>query len=479
MTLGRKKAPVASQYSGGQAKPAYFSFGEDFEIKGYWLHPTKHLYAEIAIFDHAYYPKLDATDTEIDQNITWRKVSLPSLQELRSQGISVDEAIVVSEVNVPPRHIKNRNFFRTNFPAMVKQTARQNNFAIVFPASDMPSARFKRKEVLNLYRSMFSPLIINGKQYSSGRMSFFFTAPKESTRGFKKSFNLEESMFGRRKRGTSIQVRRHDPHGDIVDAISFELENEMLPVVANKIGATRGSEAYNSIHEFFSSKKTAEDLVNFTNGGKDKGKIRIWVDQKMIPYIKGVAKQEGLNMADSALRFVLRATATVIIGHIFSGLKVRMPNKLRNVNVGSAPISVQLGGVNLSHQRHTKDEKTNTAEKAVFALLRKTYGFDRSAPFEDFVDVAVNGNNVRATMNAAKFQRMKSYLEVEIGDDEYSTEMRLTGVQRFIDIHERQILVNNVLPLISHKVGEMLRKQGSLSAYSDSSDVSMFFPDMY
>jgi len=471
MTQGLKKAPAASQYSGSQAKPAYFSFGEDFEIKGYWLHPTKHLNAEIAIFDHAYYPKLDATNAEIDQNITWRKVTLPSLQELRSQGISIDEALVVSEINVPPRHIKNRNFFRTNFPAMVKQTARQYNYAIVFPASDMPSARFKRKEVLNLYRSMFSPLIINGKQYSSGRMSFFFTAPKESTRGFKRAFNLEEGIrFGRKRRsGTSVTIRRHPSDMSMTEALTIELEKEMAPMVTHKVGVMPGSEAYNNIHEFFGSKKTANDLLKMTNNGNDKSKIRKWVDTKMIPYVKGVIQQESLNMADSALRFVLRATATVIIGHIFSGMKVRMPNKLKNVNIGSAPINVQLGGVNLSHQKYTGKEKSDAAKEAVFHALQNTYKFYREEPFEDFIDVAVDGTKVTATMNHAKFQRMKSYLPQDSED-----EIRLTGVQRFMDADEKHVLEYKVLPLISNKVSEMLQKHGGVSGNVGG---TTFYPD--
>jgi len=355
MPIGQKKAPLASQYV-GQAKPAHFGFGEDFELQGYWLHPTKHLNAEVAIFDHSYYPKKDATNSEIDSNVTWRRVSLPSLQELRSQGISIDAAMVVTQVTVPPRHIRNRNFFRTNFPAMVKQLARQHNYAIVFPASDMPSARFERKVVLNLYRGMFSPLIINGKQFTSGRMNFFFTAPKEATRGFKRSFNLEEAWPSlSRKKDRKAQLVA----AMIAKELSQELNTQLFPVVEKKLQLKRGSKVHRDIQDFISSEETARELASATNFGKDKGKIRNWIDYTFIPYLKQVAAEEALDFGDAALRFVLVTAGALIIGHSFRKVQDKMPKFLKDFNLGSERTRLDLGGVSLSY----KSSKLASKEK--------------------------------------------------------------------------------------------------------------------
>jgi len=430
MPIGQKKAPTSNQYS-GTAKPAYFGFGEALEIKGYWLHPTQHLSVEVAIFDHGYYPKIDATNTEIDQNIRWRKVTLPSLQELRAEGIAIDAAIAVSEINVPPRHIKNWNFFRSDFPAMIKQVARQNNFAVIFPASDMPSARIERKKVLNLYRTMFSPLLINRRQYTSGRMNFFFTAPKDATKGFRQGFNLEEG-WGRNKRTTNITIKRNDPADKIAQAIAREMKKDIMPVISQQLEVKSGSPVYDGIEDYLGSPDTAKELMSATNNGKSPNKIRKWVKTKMVPYIKEVAAQEGMVLADRLFRFTLQVTLSVILGHILGRSKKAMPRLFKNVTInGGSGVNFDIGGVNMRHSRKDATSVLKRAKEYVFHYLQEGhyYGYGVQLPFDEFIDVTISNGVVFAKINRVKLKELQKY-------DEKSVEAGL-GNERFMQSLER------------------------------------------
>ena len=401
-------------------KPGRWEFGDEMAIDVVHLHPTKRTQTYIPIFPHGFYPKLSHTEYEIRQNVTSRLVTLPSLNELRAHGIDVDNAMVAVQVLLNPRHIKNRNFLRSEFPAMVKQMARKYNVALLLPASDMPSARLIRKEVLNLYRVMFSPLLLKGGHYTSGRMNFFFAAPPNATGRFKKSLNLESleednleeynswAVQQKRKRNYKQNISTAKGQKALIDAIANNLEDQLLPVIHGQLHLQKGSREEERIAEYIRDPKTAEDLLAFTNRGESQSKVKLWVTRTLLPRVSEIMKEEGNELFDRAFRFVLQAAASVVIMHLLGKAKTYTASEERSKSIRGLGkyipevtprdvfTSIAGGGVSMAYKFGDKQKEAAAIKQRIYNIISESllsYSSELGFDLSQMVDVRINSND--------------------------------------------------------------------------------------
>lgn len=332
-----------------QKKPATraASFGVfkdlNLALNGYWLKEDQQIIVEVPIFPHGYYPKWGAPEHEIKQNIVYRAVTVPSLSELRQHGIEIFKAFFVAGIGVHPRHIKNWNFFRSEFPATVKSLAKTHNTLFILPANDIPSGRLIRKEVLNLWRQLFTPLFIKGHHYTSGRMTMFMAAPPNSLTKMKLALNLEQEhpkednlqewypSVGEprqsRKRGPKARfnTRQLELVKELADATSERMKEQLLPIVATKLDIPPNTKAAAELEDYLTSPETTREIIRETQFGKDEGAVRRWVKRRMIPKLKEIVATEGAAVAERTLRslvsYAFELTISTVIEHMFTRLK--------------------------------------------------------------------------------------------------------------------------------------------------------------
>lgn len=304
---------------------ADFKGADEFELHAYWMHPTRRASVEVPIFQHAFYPTLDMTDTDISQNIDYRQVIVPSIADLHAAGIETDKAIFVAEVWTHPRYIKNHNYLRNDFPANLKTLARINNMAIVMPANDMPFTRLKRKQVLNLYRAVFSPLIIKGRHYTSGRMNFFFTAPPHITSPLRKSLNLEHQEgevqeLTEASWEAAVQATRRKHKNDPIlkpkttpkKKVSKEIEETVYPVVASHFDIDPNSAEGRQLHRFMSDPRLADDFIRATANKPSRfNAVKRWVATSFWPRLKNIVATETGNALEDGARYVVRLAISI------------------------------------------------------------------------------------------------------------------------------------------------------------------------
>jgi hypothetical protein len=323
----------------------------DLTLRGYELHPSKRVRVEVPIFQHAFYPKKSHTLLDIQQNVTYRMIELPSIHELQMHGIDVNKAAVIGEVSVHPRHIKNRNYFRTDFPALAKQIAKVDNMALIFPANDVPSARFKRKVFLGFLRQFFSPLFIKNKLYTSGRMGMYFVAPPGATKHLSRSLNLEgkdekvrDSIVEwypthsrkpkPRKRGPRKPKPRFTPRQDriatdVLKETSIALKRDVMPVVTGKMEISQHSKEAKEIEDWLGQPATSRELLR-RHERSGKAGVKTWVNQVMIPRLKEIVKDEVAVAAESAGRWVVRQMLSAVVSMVVDSVKTSKVGRSKN-----------------------------------------------------------------------------------------------------------------------------------------------------
>ena len=337
--MARKQALKVTSHGApvGGLRRADFKGGDEFEIHGYWMHPTRRALVEVPIFQHAFYPTLKHTQLDIEQNISYRTVTVPSLADLHGSGIEAEKGIFVAEIYTHPRYIKNTNIFRSDLPANIKAVARQNNIALVLPANDNPFSRMKRKVILSFYRAAFAPLLIKGQQYMSGRMKFFFVAPPHVTASFRKRLNLEhdedanmltEAATAPRARVArpSVRQKTHGISPELVAKTANRMHREVSPVVISQLGIPAGSKGAREIDAYLSDPKTSLDFLESTYSKPSKtAAVKRWVTQSFWPRAKEIMIDETLLAAESLGRFVVKTAITITFNHLLDKAKAEPP----------------------------------------------------------------------------------------------------------------------------------------------------------
>jgi hypothetical protein len=448
-STARKITPVHTAVGG--ARPADFE-GADFSLRGFWIHPTRRLTVEVPILQHGFYPKLDHTDLDIERQVQYRMVQMPSLSDLRKAGIEADQAAFIAEIWVHPRYIKNWNYFRTDFPANVKTLVRNTNFAFVFPANDMPFARFKRKEVLQFWRSAFTPLFIDGKHYTSGRMSMFFVAPPHVSAGFRRKLNLEhdedfnnlvewspEEWRLRQTRMRRPSMRReispeifYGFRPQVVDETSARLEREIGPIITSKLGIDPRSNEGKAILHILQDKELSKSLLAKTQNKKYRfPAVKAWVKYNLWPRISSFAKEEGAAIGRSMLDFAFKTTVTVavnamlekLVGRPIENPKVAARYKRRyptryivrqaagkfEYTPSQYSTATQIGAGTLSYKFRTnaqdKESMMNALRQEAFRLYKQLSGDDVGPIGKEFIKISfAPGDRVRLSLDSKQIE---------------------------------------------------------------------------
>lgn len=328
MPITARKVASTGAPIGGLTR-ANFKGGESFELNGYWMHPSRRANIEVPIFQHAFYPTLKMTDMDVEKNIDYRNVVVPSIADLHRAGIEADKAVFVAETWIHPRYIKHGNFFRGEFPASIKTLAKQSDIVFVFPASDMPFARLKRKQVLNYYRAAFTPLLIQGSHYTSGRMKFFFAAPPRMTGPMRRSMNLESLdeawqhathplLKGKLSR-LAIWRKKDTTENKIVQK---ELKDVVLPVVSSQLGVPLTSAEGRKLAKMMDSPRMSKDLIKATTGKLNRfAAVKRWVSQTFYPRLKHILLSETGAALESGARYAVRLAISVAFDRSLDKLK--------------------------------------------------------------------------------------------------------------------------------------------------------------
>jgi len=313
---------------------ADFEGGDAFKLNGYWMHPTRRAQVEVPIFQHAFYPKLDHTDLDVQQNITYRNIIVPSIADLHQAGIRAEKAIFVAEIWTHPRYIKHHNFFRGEYPASVKTHSRQTGVTFVFAAADMPFARLKRKQVLNFYRAAFTPLLLKGRHYTSGRMSFFFVAPSHVTAPLKQSLNLEDineynlneswtNAVHPLLRSKRMAANRHiNYEKEITKKVQKEIHDVVLPIVSSQFDIPLSSAEGRKLAQMMDSPRFAQDFVQATEGKPNRfAAVKRWVKNSFWPRLKDIVTTETGNALEDGARYAVRLALSVAFDRALDKLK--------------------------------------------------------------------------------------------------------------------------------------------------------------
>lgn len=326
-----RKVPVSHSGQGG-AVPFDFNAGSEYAVFGFHMHPTRRIAVQVPVFDHGFYPKLDHTQHEIDGEVQQRQVIMPSLADLRAAGINAEHAIYAADIHVHPRYIKHRNYFRTDFPANMKAFAKREGIVIVFPANDIISARFKRKETLALWRAAFTPLLIEGKQYTSGRITHFFVAPPQVSQAFRMKLNLEHDEEANLlcewdpvSWRLAQQRPTHRPNlpqrvpmmsrYEIQDTAD-RLADELAPLVTSKLDVNLTREQQERLHAIISDDEMARTLIVQTKnktGTTRLAAIKRWWNTTAWPEVKQFLIDEGIQMSRAIMNFIFVTTVSVAV----------------------------------------------------------------------------------------------------------------------------------------------------------------------
>jgi len=474
----------------GSARPVRFEGGSDMELHGYWLPEDKQALVEVPIFQHAFYPTHAHTDLDVRQNVTYRSVTIPSLSTLRAHGIEAERAVFVAEVVVHPRYIKHNNYFRGDFPATIKTLARRENIVFLFPASDMPSARLKRKQVLNFWRLSFSPLLLKGRQYTSGRMGFFMVAPPGSATKFKKSLNLEDisksvknilewhpavnTTRRPRKRGPRPKYTAEERRmaNELVKETSDKLSDQLLPLVTSKLDIDPHSTTAQKLDAYFSNPTTSRELIKATEGKPNRVfAVKNWVRNSLIPHIKEIAKEEIAVQGENILRFGIITMLTIAVDIILGeaqasrfGKKINALQKLE-YKPSSMASSTQVGAGSMVYKfsPNSRDLSTMQNKIAEFVVGKIMEAVNDWRPAnviqKSLFDITLNPNNktkpitVKLDRNALKTHR------------EHNSE----GLGPFADGNKDGYLVGTILPHVEREANTWyLQGMETESSYASS-----------
>jgi hypothetical protein len=338
MPTGRRVQP--KKIPSGVAGVQYDTFqGSEIAFKGWWLNATKKARVPIPIFQHAFYPKLDHTPLDIRQHVIKRTITIPSLQDLHEHGIEAPRAFFVNEVLFDKRHIKNWNALRLTFPSFAKSIANRDDITFIFPANDNPSLRAKRKEVLQVLRANFTPLFLKGSHYTSGRMTFFFTAPKGAVQKFKRSFNFDEALkekkanleefwaFNKTKKARRSYNRKPKAPSSsqsatatqIVAQTADKMEHELLPLTVSRLDLDPNSDAAHAMKDFLADPKTSRDLLKRTKGKTAASRfaaVKRWVREVFVPRAKEIIVDETVMAVEALGRFAFRTTIAIATNEV-------------------------------------------------------------------------------------------------------------------------------------------------------------------
>jgi len=324
-----QKVPTTGAPIGGLRR-ADFKGGDDFELHGYWMHPTRRANVEVPIFQHEFYPTLAHTDLDVQQNISYRTVIVPSITDLHNAGIQADKAIFIAEVWTHPRYIKHPNYFRSDFPANVKTLSRQQDITFVIAANDLPFARIKRKKALNYWRAAFSPLYIKGSQYTSGRMQFFFVAPPHISAPLRKSLNLEDINENweqaiaavREKHGVYGGISRNRMQAAVQKQVQHEMQEVVFPVLSSQLNVSPHSAEGRKLNKLLQDPKTVQSFMQATQHKPSHFyAVKQWVAHTFWPQLKHVVGDEAMTALESGTRFMIRLAISVAFDGVLTKLK--------------------------------------------------------------------------------------------------------------------------------------------------------------
>lgn len=340
----------------------------DLQLYGYWADAHRDLRVQVPILDHGYYPRLDHTPLTVRQHITTRPVIIPSISSLVKNGYDVDRIIVLTEIIPHPKHEKNLNYFRSEFPTTLKSIARREGITFILPANDIPAAKIKRKQVLNLWRLSFTPLLLKGKQYVSGRMNFFILPddPKALTR-MKSALNLGEEDLLEFSPGAVKAKRRFRPYrnhlaaqqrkyrynadkiaDEIIDQVSNELDRELAPVVHTRLSLP--ANARKDVESVISDDEASQALMQEYNKTKNTRRAaKNWVKDWLIPKLKIALSEYGEEALNELVRAGFSIAIAVVTHAILSSvLKKSPPWVKRSLDISAASTAYNIGGNRLT-----------------------------------------------------------------------------------------------------------------------------------
>jgi hypothetical protein len=369
-------------------------------------------------------------------------VTLPSLQDLHAHGVEVDKAAFAGAIKFHPRHIKNWNALRVSFPAFSKNLARRIDAALVFVANDCPSFRAKRKEMLQVLRGNFTPLIIKGQHYTSGRMSFWFTAPKDSVSKFKRSFNFDEAAieekqslvefypfnkpqkarrpYQRHERPLSPQSRA--TADDIVRETAGRLEDDMLPVAISRLELDPHGPEAREMRAFVNDPKVTRDLLRRTRGKSKYARlvaVKRWVKEVFWPWLTNLLRDEASDIVDNVTRYAFKLTVALLVNEAVGKAREKewgkeskflqkwdyKPHMDHQVPVGAGMFTTTI-------RRNTQQEAEfqRQIKKELLHYYKSRTGDSVSTYFVDLLNIQFNPQNKNApvSIHADKQKFMKA-----------------------------------------------------------------------
>jgi len=366
-------------------------------MSGFWAHPTKAVAVKVPLLSHGYYPRIDHTPDVVARHSILKPVIIPSVATMRENGYDVERVAFITEILVPARHEKNWNFFRTDFPAILKSLARRERITFVIPAFDIPSAKMKRKNTLQFLRQSFTPLLMKSRHYTTGRMGVYVVPHSpEVLAGLRRSLhlesaeNLEEMNKHAVKANKPRRSRRARPvHGyadilrrkqarqnaediaaSILDTLENDLSTKVTPVVSRQLHLDR--EQTHVVDSILSSKEAQgalyqeyeESRHNYRKAAKD------WVKEWFLPEVRDRLGEQVKGLASQAITMAISAAISLIFMYT---LQKAVPKKWRDKMqvvtdppVGTAGFTrVQFGG---------EDDSLSSAEKDRLKFYDTMYG---------------------------------------------------------------------------------------------------------
>jgi len=493
-TALRKVTPNRAAF--GQARPATWDNGTDLVLRGYWLHESQPIRVEVPIFQHAFNPKLAHTDLDIRQNISYRTIVLPSMSELRSHGITVERAAVIVETVVHPRNIRNYNYFRTDYPALVMGIAKRDNTLLIIPANDIPSARMKRKQALGFLRMAFTPLFIKGKHYTSGRISMFMASPPGATRKFQAAFNFGEAdekvhntiaewhpsvdrVRVTRSRGPrpAYTHRQQRIAAEIIAETSERLRTDLFPIMADKLELAKTSPEGKELEAWLSQPGTSRELLRRTqrNG---RSAVKTWVNQILVPKAKEIVSDEVKYATDQLGRWVVRqmlAASVAMVLDLVQGAIGENPvfigRTIKKLEFNSVvdPTTIGAGRLNYKSGRMPKSEyeqKRRAYEKvaSIYAIKTGDSGIDPQQVFNIMINPGVTPSIVVKMVDGQSLEHAAFNAPGAIGKLAADPDQAAKGYP--INNQFLQHIVTRLLPDINQEINHWYN-EGTPSAYYD------------
>jgi hypothetical protein len=368
----------------------------ELQLHGFWCRSTQNAKVQVPIFAHEFYPKLGHTPDEIKRNIQTREVIIPSLASLRQSGYNVDRVAFITEINVHFRHEKNLNYFRFEIPAILRTLAKRENITLILIANDNPSGKLKRKVVLNLWRDKFPPFFLKGKQFMSGRMSYFIVPPTpEILTGIRKSLNLEnleeiaphygfltpKNSYVAGKEIQNIKNRLVQGRIQTADSIASQLtdyfDRELVPILSKKLNLSPEEEK--QLESKLNSPEAAESFLReYKNNYFNKAKSSLnWAKGWLWENIKPIVQNTVTNIGMQAGNIVISIAVSVLVNSILGKINPRLPT-----NIQIKPISrrFDLAGSSIFYSPRQDFSKINTDALAHTVIVAALKSFDYIAP---------------------------------------------------------------------------------------------------